>query len=61
MSVFDSTVVRGDTDAGVSGYGEVCPLGPAYLPAYAEGRAGRDRRARFLPARPRSQAIERDQ
>jgi L-alanine-DL-glutamate epimerase-like enolase superfamily enzyme len=29
------------TDAGLTGYGEVCPLGPFYLPAYAEGvRAG---------------------
>ena len=37
MSVFDSTLVRVDTDNGITGYGEVCPLGPAYLPAYAEG------------------------
>ena len=37
VAVFDSTIVRVDTDAGVSGHGEVCPLGPAYLPAYAEG------------------------
>jgi cis-L-3-hydroxyproline dehydratase len=41
VEVFDATVVVVRTDAGVSGYGEVCPLGPAYLPAYAEGaRAG---------------------
>lgn len=41
VSVFDSTVVRVDTDEGVGGWGEVCPLGPAYLPAYARGvRAG---------------------
>jgi len=41
VEVFDSTVVAVHTDAGVTGYGEVCPLGPAYLPAYAEGaRAG---------------------
>ena len=41
VSVFDSTVVRVDTDEGVTGYGEVCPLGPFYLPAYAGGvRAG---------------------
>jgi L-alanine-DL-glutamate epimerase-like enolase superfamily enzyme len=41
VEVFDSTVVAIHTDAGVTGYGEVCPLGPAYLPAYAEGaRAG---------------------
>ena len=41
VEVFDSTVVCIYTDAGITGYGEVCPLGPAYLPAYAEGaRAG---------------------
>jgi L-alanine-DL-glutamate epimerase-like enolase superfamily enzyme len=41
VMVFDSTVVAIHTDAGVTGYGEVCPLGPAYLPAYAKGaRAG---------------------
>src|SRR6266853_5983821 len=41
VSVFDSTVVRVETDAGVVGHGEVCPLGPFYLPAYANGvRAG---------------------
>ncbi len=41
VTVFDSTVVRVDTDEGVTGYGEVCPLGPFYLPAYAAGvRAG---------------------
>jgi L-alanine-DL-glutamate epimerase-like enolase superfamily enzyme len=41
VTVFDSTIVRVDTDAGLTGYGEVCPLGPFYLPAYAAGvRAG---------------------
>src|SRR5881392_3870907 len=41
VTVFDSTVVAVETDAGVTGYGEVCPLGPFYLPAYASGvRAG---------------------
>jgi L-alanine-DL-glutamate epimerase-like enolase superfamily enzyme len=41
VSVFDSTVVEVETDAGITGWGEVCPLGPAYLPAYAAGaRAG---------------------
>jgi L-alanine-DL-glutamate epimerase-like enolase superfamily enzyme len=41
VAVFDSTIVRIDTDAGLTGHGEVCPLGPAYLPAYAAGvRAG---------------------
>ena len=37
VSVFDSTVVEVATDTGHSGWGEVCPLGPAYLPAYARG------------------------
>ncbi len=37
VQVFDSTIVEILTDAGISGYGEVCPLGPAYLPAYAAG------------------------
>lgn len=37
VSVFDSTVVAVDTDAGLIGYGESCPLGPVYLPSYAAG------------------------
>jgi cis-L-3-hydroxyproline dehydratase len=41
VTVFDSTIVAVETDTGLVGYGEVCPLGPFYLPAYAEGcRAG---------------------
>jgi L-alanine-DL-glutamate epimerase-like enolase superfamily enzyme len=41
VAVFDSTIVRVETDAGLAGHGEVCPLGPFYLPAYASGvRAG---------------------
>jgi L-alanine-DL-glutamate epimerase-like enolase superfamily enzyme len=41
VTVFDSTVVGVETDAGITGWGEVCPLGPFYLPAYAAGvRAG---------------------
>jgi len=41
VTVFDSTVVAVSTDTGLTGYGEICPLGPAYLPAYASGaRAG---------------------
>jgi L-alanine-DL-glutamate epimerase-like enolase superfamily enzyme len=41
VEVFDSTVVVIETDAGITGHGEVCPLGPFYLPAYAGGaRAG---------------------
>lgn len=37
VRVFDSTVVAVSTDAGITGYGEICPLGSAYLPAYATG------------------------
>jgi len=41
VQVFDSTVVRIETDSGMAGHGEMCPLGPNYLPAYAAGvRAG---------------------
>ncbi len=41
MEVFDSTVVAVETDEGVTGYAEYCPLGSAYLPSYAKGvRAG---------------------
>jgi L-alanine-DL-glutamate epimerase-like enolase superfamily enzyme len=41
VTIFDSTIVRVETDTGLAGYGEVCPLGPFYLPAYAAGvRAG---------------------
>ena len=39
--MFDSTIVAVETDTGHIGYGECCPLGPFYLPAYAAGvRAG---------------------
>ena len=34
---FDTTVVSIETDSGLSGVGECCPLGPTYLPAYAQG------------------------
>ncbi|HMO15117.1 MAG TPA: mandelate racemase/muconate lactonizing enzyme family protein [Pirellulaceae bacterium] len=37
VSVFDSTIVGVETECGLVGYGEVCPLGPFYLPAYAAG------------------------
>jgi cis-L-3-hydroxyproline dehydratase len=37
VTIFDSTIIRVDTDAGLTGWGEVCPLGPFYLPAYAAG------------------------
>ncbi len=37
IEVFDSTIVRVETDEGLVGLGEVCPLGSSYLPAYAAG------------------------
>ena len=41
VEVFDSTIVAIETDDGHVGYGECCPLGPFYLPAYGAGvRAG---------------------
>lgn len=39
----DSTIVRIDTDEGISGWGEACPWGSTYLPAYGPGiRTGLD-------------------
>lgn len=41
VELFDSTVVEVITDDGLTGLGEVCPLGPFYLPAFGAGaRAG---------------------
>jgi L-alanine-DL-glutamate epimerase-like enolase superfamily enzyme len=37
IAELDSTVVRITTEDGVEGFGEVCPLGPAYLPQHADG------------------------
>src|ERR1041384_3903892 len=37
VTVFDSTIVRVETDSGAGGYGQVCPLGPSYLPAFPKG------------------------
>jgi len=37
VSVFDSTIVEVETDVGITGWGEVCPRGPFYLPAYGPG------------------------
>ncbi|MGY9071658.1 MAG: cis-3-hydroxy-L-proline dehydratase [Acidimicrobiales bacterium] len=49
FAAFDSTVLVIDTDEGLSGVGEICPLGPSYLPAYAEGaRTGIELLARDL-------------
>ena len=41
VDLFDSTIVGLETDSGLHGYGECCPLGSAYLPSFALGvRAG---------------------
>lgn len=41
FDTLDDTVVIVDTDGGISGIGENCPLGTGYVPAFAEGtRAG---------------------
>jgi cis-L-3-hydroxyproline dehydratase len=49
FAAFDSTVLVVGTDSGLTGVGEVCPLGPSYLPAYAEGaRTGLAQLARGL-------------
>jgi len=49
VEVFDSTVVELVTDGDLAGYGEVCPLGPFYLPAFGAGaRAGIGELARHL-------------
>ncbi|MEM7191136.1 MAG: enolase C-terminal domain-like protein, partial [Pseudomonadota bacterium] len=37
FEAFDTTVVTIETDEGITGVGETCPLGPAYLAAFAEG------------------------
>jgi L-alanine-DL-glutamate epimerase-like enolase superfamily enzyme len=59
VSVFDSTVVAVDTDAGITGFGECCPLGATYLPAFAAGvRAGiREIGPRLIGADPLQPAL----
>jgi L-alanine-DL-glutamate epimerase-like enolase superfamily enzyme len=37
VSFFVSTVVKVSTDEGIAGFAEVCPLGSAYMDAYARG------------------------
>lgn len=37
VSTFVSNIVKISTDKGISGYGEVCPLGSAYMDAFARG------------------------
>ncbi len=41
VTVFDSTIVGVETDTGLVGHGEVCPLGPFYLPAHAPTESAR--------------------
>lgn len=36
-AAFRTTVVSVETDEGVTGHGETCPCGPAYMPGYAGG------------------------
>lgn len=41
VTIADSTIVCLEADSGLQGWGEACPLGPFYLPSYAQGiRAG---------------------
>jgi cis-L-3-hydroxyproline dehydratase len=48
----DSTLVRIDTDEGVHGWGEGCPWGVTYLPAFGRGiRAGLEELAPLLVGR----------
>ncbi len=56
-----STVVRLTTDDGLSGWGEVCPLGATYLPSHAEGAraALREMAPAVLGADPREIAVVR--
>ena len=37
LTAVDSTIVELQSDTGLSGWGEVCPFGRTYLPAFAEG------------------------
>ena len=38
VEVLDSTIIEIETNLKeIKGYGECCPLGPTYLPSYAEG------------------------
>jgi L-alanine-DL-glutamate epimerase-like enolase superfamily enzyme len=37
ITSLESTIVKLETDDGLAGYGETCPLGSTYLPAHAAG------------------------
>jgi L-alanine-DL-glutamate epimerase-like enolase superfamily enzyme len=52
FELLDSTIVRIDTDEGISGWGEGCPWGVTYLPAFGKGiRAGLEELAPLLIGR----------
>lgn len=52
-SVLDSTIVEVVSDAGVSGWGETCPVGPTYQPEHALGaRAALDQMSPGLVGSP---------
>jgi L-alanine-DL-glutamate epimerase-like enolase superfamily enzyme len=57
-----STVVRVATDEGTIGWGEVCPLGQTYLPAFAEGAraALRELAPALIGVDPRNLALVND-
>ena len=57
-----STVVRITADDGTEGFGETCPLGPAYLPAHGDGAraALRELAPALLGLDPRETAIVND-
>jgi L-alanine-DL-glutamate epimerase-like enolase superfamily enzyme len=49
FEVLDATLVKLDTDAGITGWGEGTPWGHTYVPAHGPGiRAGIETMARFL-------------
>ncbi len=49
FELLDSTIVRIETDEGISGWGEGCPWGVTYLPAFGKGiRAGIEELAPLL-------------
>ena len=37
LEALDTTLVEIETEDGATGWGETCPLGPVYAPAFAEG------------------------
>jgi L-alanine-DL-glutamate epimerase-like enolase superfamily enzyme len=62
ITALPSTVTRVITDHGLDGWGEVCPLGSTYLPAFAGGAraALREMAPSLLGADPRNLALVRE-